>query len=256
MSGRLAGRTALVTGAAHGIGRATAEAFSAEGARVALLDADAEALERVASGLSGPLGSPIACTVDVSREDEVEAAVDAVVREAGRLDVAVANAAVFVPDSDGRAHEVDAEFWRRALDVNVTGVFFTCRHAVRAMLASGGGSIICTGSPTGTSGGHGAGFTAYATGKAAVHQLVRVLAVDYAADGIRVNAVIPGFTRTRLTEYIIEDPELLEAALARVPLGRPGEPADVAPLMVFLASDEAAYCTGGIYPADGGTTTA
>jgi NAD(P)-dependent dehydrogenase (short-subunit alcohol dehydrogenase family) len=152
-----------------------------------------------------------------------------------------------------RCHELEAAVWRRTVDVNLTGAFLTCKHALRAMLAQGGGgSLVLTGSPTGLL-GCAPGFSAYSASKAGVHGLMRVLAADYAGEGIRVNAVVPGFTDTPLVVGI--DPEDRVRLLASIPLGRQGAAEEVASMMVFLASDESRYCTGGFYMVDGGLTS-
>jgi NAD(P)-dependent dehydrogenase (short-subunit alcohol dehydrogenase family) len=142
--------------------------------------------------------------------------------------------------------------WWKTLEINLTGTFLTVKHAVRAMVRHGG-SLILTGSPTGIVGG-GRGFTAYSASKAGVHGLARVVAADYAAAGIRVNVVVPGYTETPLVRSIAEDLDARSALLSSVPLARAGTPQDVEGVMVFLASDEAAFATGALFIVDGGAT--
>jgi NAD(P)-dependent dehydrogenase (short-subunit alcohol dehydrogenase family) len=137
--------------------------------------------------------------------------------------------------------------------VNLTGVFLTCKHGIAALLRAGGGTVTCTASPTSLF-GLAAGFTAYSSSKGGVYALVRVLANDYGRHGIRVNAVIPGFTETPLVEAVFDDPAALESRLASIPLGRPGTAEEVASMMVFVASDEASYATGAAFVVDGGLT--
>jgi 3-oxoacyl-[acyl-carrier protein] reductase len=245
---RLEGKRALVTGGGSGIGRATALRFAQEGAHVAVLDRD-EAAARLVAHEAGGLGLP----ADVTDEEQVAAAVDAVVSAWGGLDVLVANAAVQLFGEDARAHELELDVWRRTLEVNLTGVFLTCKHGIRALLGSGGGSVIVTGSPTGLF-GLSPGFDAYSASKAGAMGLARVLATDYAPDGIRVNVAVPGFTETPLVRSIFDRPEEVARRVERIPLRRAGRPEDLTGLMVFLASDDSAYATGGIFTVDGGIT--
>lgn len=141
----------------------------------------------------------------------------------------------------------------KTIRVNLTGTFLTVKHSVRAML-NHGGSIILTGSPTGLN-GEGADFTAYSASKAGIHGLTRTVAAAYAGQGIRVNTVVPGYTETALVSTISEDAQMRAAIVSRIPLGRPGTPADVEGIMVFLASEAAAYATGSLLRVDGAMTT-
>jgi NAD(P)-dependent dehydrogenase (short-subunit alcohol dehydrogenase family) len=248
---RLAEKRALITGAASGIGRATAIRFAAEGARVACLDLDGSELERLVATLPGAL----ALAADVTDEAQLEAAVLAAESEFGGLDTIVANAAIqlFGEAGDRPAAELPLDRWERTLAVNLTGVFLTCKHGIAALLRAGGGSVTCTASPTSLY-GLASGFTAYSSSKGGVYALVRVLANDYGKHGVRVNAVIPGFTDTPLVGPVFDDRDALESRLAGIPLGRPGTPEEVASMMVFLASDEASYATGAAFVVDGGLT--
>jgi 3-oxoacyl-[acyl-carrier protein] reductase len=247
---RLAGRRAVVTGAASGIGRATAVRFAAEGARVAVLDRDADGAAAVAREI-GP--AALAVAADITVEDDVERTVAEAEAAFGGLDTLVANAAVQLFGQDARATDLDLAVWERTIRVNLTGTFLTCKHGIRALLRAGGGSVVCTASPTGLY-GVAPGFDAYSSSKGGVSALVRVLARDFGAEGVRVNAVVPGFTDTPLVTDLVTDERERGALLAGVPLGRPGRPEEVAAMMCFLASDEAAYCTGGSFPVDGGMT--
>ncbi len=250
---RLAGMRALITGAGSGIGSATALRFSQEGARVAIVDVDEAAVRATSAEIERSGGSSLPLPADVTSEQEIAAAVDATVSSWGGLDVLVANAAVQLFGADARAHELDIEVWNTTIAVNLTGVFLTCKHGIRAMLGSGGGSVICTGSPTGLF-GRAPGFDAYSASKAGVIGLARVMAADYAADGIRVNVAVPGFTATPLVATILKDEAETARRVNTIPLRRPGKPDEIAALMVFLASDESSYATGGIFCVDGGLT--
>ncbi|MEU6249621.1 SDR family NAD(P)-dependent oxidoreductase [Glycomyces sp. NPDC047010] len=247
---RLDGKTALITGAANGIGYAVAARFAAEGARVVIADRDAEAAEKAATRIGDRAR---AVTVDIADEAAVSAAFADLAASGWAPDTVVANAAVQLFGQDAQVAELDVAVWRRTIDVNLTGTFLTVKHAVRSMLKYGGGSIILTGSPTGLS-GEGNEFAAYSTSKAGIHGLTRTTAAAYAANGIRVNTVVPAYTETGLTATIADDPESRAAIVGRIPLGRPGTPADVEGIMVFLASDEGAFATGSLFAVDGGMT--
>jgi NAD(P)-dependent dehydrogenase (short-subunit alcohol dehydrogenase family) len=230
------------------MGRAAAVKFAAEGARVALVDLDEAAAHVVADEVGD---AALVLPADVTVEEQVAAAVERAAAVWGGLDVVVANAAVQLAGQDDRADRLDAEVWRRTIEINLTGAFLTCKHGIRALLASGGGNVVCTASPTGLY-GCAPGFDAYSTSKAGVYGLIRVLAADYAREGIRVNGVVPGYTRTPMTAFISAEEH--EALLRTIPLGRQGEPDEVANVMAFLASDEAAYVTGAVWACDGGLT--
>ena len=233
------------------MGRAAALRFAAEGARIGLLDVDEEAARAVAGEIEASGGEALVLSADVTKEGEVSAAVEKAAAAWGGLDVVVANAGVQLAGQDDRADRLELSVWQRTIDVNLTGIFLTCKHGIRALLASGGGAVICTASPTGLYGCE-PGYDAYSTSKAGVYGLIRVMAADYAKEGIRVNGVIPGYTKTPMTDWVT--PEQHEALLGTIPMGRQGDPEDVAAVMVFLASDEAAYVTGAVWAADGGLT--
>lgn len=252
MSDRLAGKTALVTGAGAGIGQTVADRFGREGARVIFADRDGAAAEAAAAGV--PDGRGRAVTMDISEEPAVEAAFSGLMQDGWSPDVVVANAGVQLFGKDAKIADLDLQWWRQTIDINLTGTFLTVKHAVRAMLSTGGGSIILTGSPTGLN-GEGADFTAYSTSKAGIHGMARTVAAAYATQNIRVNTVVPGYTETTLVSAISSDPESRAAIIGRTPLGRAGSPGDVDGIMVYLASDEAAFATGALFVIDGGMTT-
>lgn len=249
MTTRLTGRTALVTGAATGIGKAIADRFAAEGARVVYADRDAPAAEVAALATGGR-----AVTMDISSEESVAGAFAALAADGWTPDVVVANAGVQLFGHDAKIADLDIDVWHRTIGVNLTGTMLTVKHAVRGMLQLGGGSIILTGSPTGVR-GEGNDFTAYSTSKAGIHGLGRTVAAAYAADGIRVNTVVPAYTETGLVSTIANDPETRAAIISRIPAGRAGTPKDIEGIMVFLASDDADFATGALFSVDGGMST-
>lgn len=249
MTERLTGKTALVTGAASGIGRATAARFVDEGATVYFADLDLEGA-RLAAKETGS-DRAIAVHLDVAEEPSVEAAF-AEAAAHGPIDVVVANAGVQLFGQDARVGDLSLAVWEKTTRINQRGAFLTLKHAVRAM-AGRGGSIICTGSPTAVV-ACGQTFTAYTSSKAGVHGLARVVAADYAAEGIRVNTVIPGYTETPLVRTIAEDSSQRASLVDATMLGRAGRAEDLEGIMVYLASDESAYATGAQFTVDGGLT--
>lgn len=252
MTPRLAGKIALVTGAASGIGLSIATRFAAEGATVVFADRDTAALAVATAGIPGA----IAVTMDISDEDSVADGFATVAAHGIDVGVVVANAGVQLFGQDAPVADLSIETWRRTIDVNLTGTFLTVKHAIRAMLAAGapGGSIILTGSPTGLN-GEGRDFTAYSTSKAGIHGLARTVAAAYADQGIRVNTVVPGYTETPLVTSISSNDASRAAIVSRIPIGRAGTAADVEGIMVYLASDESSYATGALFRVDGGMTT-
>jgi len=237
----LSNRRALVTGGASGIGRAIAERLGAEGAKVATVDVNA----------GGP--GDLALVADVSEEGPLQDAVAQAAHAFGGLDLIVPNAAVQLTGRDDRADRLDRETWQRTIDVNLTGAFLTAKHGIGALLAGGGGSVVFVASPAGLY-GIAPGLDAYSASKAGVAGLVRVLAADYAAEGIRVNGVLPGITETAMNHWWMDDPEQRAAVEAAVPLRRAARPEEIAGTVAFLASDDASYVTGALWAVDGGLT--
>jgi len=245
MTGRLTGRTAVVTGANGGIGGAVAQRFLDEGARVVFADL---------SATPARTDTRWDAAVDIADESSVEALFAELTAAGWAPDVVVANAGVQLFGHDAKAADLDLAVWQKTISINLTGTFLTLKHAIRSMLASGGGSIIATGSPTGLR-GEGNDFTAYSTSKAGIHGLVRTAASAYAADGIRINTVVPAYTETTLVSTISDDPSARASIVSRIPMGRAGRPEDVEGIMVFLASDDAAFATGSLFTVDGGMAT-
>jgi len=247
--GRLHGKITVVSGAASGIGQAAARAFAQEGATVGVLDRNAAGVEATVAEI-GERAFPL--VTDVTDEASVAAAFDEVRRRCGRLDVLYTCAAVQLIGEDAPVHMLDSDVWQRTHDVNLRGVYLTCKHGLRLIMESGnGGSVINAGSPTGLT-MSGAGWHAYSSSKAGVMGLTRVMAADYAPYGIRVNGIVPGSIETSLTRPLMQDPEVRAKLVALHPIGRVGTPEDMAGIAVFLASDESKFATGAHFFVDGG----
>ena len=246
----LMGKVALVTGGASGIGRATALRMAEEGAKLLVADRDGEGAERTAAAIIQAGGQARGVAADVTDEAQVAAMVQAALDAFGRLDCAFNNAGVAPAEAQPLA-EITAEEWARVIGVNLTGVFLCMKHEVAAMAATGGGSIVNTASIAGRIALPRAG--AYVAAKHGVIGLTRVGALDHARDGVRVNAVCPGYVETPLASRGIE--RRREAILARVPLGRIGTVEEIAEAVVWLCSDRAGFVTGEALGVDGGHTS-
>lgn len=249
---RFEGKTVVVTGAAHGIGRATALRFASEGARVAVVDIRGEESQLVANECAGvgPIGH--AYQADVSDPDEVSALVTNIVKDLDGIDILHSHAGRL---RAGTVEETELEEWNRTLAVNVTSMFLVVRSVVPVMESRGGGAIVTTGSISGLFGEPA--LAAYTASKAAVVNLTRSLAIDYARRGIRVNCVCPGwvdtgFNNPQFEHDAMSDEEIATLIDRTVPMGRQGLPEEMAAAVAFLASDDASYITGQTLVVDGG----
>lgn len=250
----LMGKVAVVTGGGSGIGAATARRLAEEGCRLAVLDRNRKSANNVAETLRKLGASSIAIAADVGNESEVEAAYRATIDEFHRVDIVASNAGTFLAGQDRKAADLELAAWETTIHVNFTGMFLTCKHEIRAIKATAGkGSIVLTGSPTGLV-GCAPTLTAYSSGKGGVHALTRIMAVDYALEGIRINSVLPGFTLTPIVKQVTDDPALLESALSAVPMKRAARPEEIAAAIAFVASEDASYMTGALLVVDGGQT--
>ena len=248
--GRVEGKVAVVTGGASGIGRAAARMLAEEGAAVAIGDVD-EAAADVAAGIEEGGGRSAFVRTDVRSWDDVEGLIRTAIGRFGRLDVMVNNVGVAI---GGAAGEMSEEDWNRVLDVNLTGAWRGMRLAIPEMLGTGGGSIVNVSSVQSLVGFNG--WAGYAASKGGINALTQQAAVEYAPQGIRVNAIIPGTILTGMNEGILAehpDPDGLMAEWVRMhPIGRIGQPEEVATAVVYLASDESSFVTGTLLRVDGG----
>ncbi|MER8186799.1 SDR family NAD(P)-dependent oxidoreductase [Kitasatospora sp. NPDC094015] len=248
--GRLAGRAAVVTGAARGIGRATAELFAAEGARLVITDLDAAELEALRGALAAT-GAQVRVVVgDVSEPADARRMIDESVTCYGGIDVLVANAGILPLHT---VLDATPEDWDRVMAVDGRGMFLTCKYAIERMAPAGRGAIVCLSSISGLAGQ--SGQAVYGPAKFVASGLTKHLAVEWAARGIRINAVAPGTINTDRVRRLPQEPggpEYLSEIVRQHPMGRLGEPEEVARAILFLASDEASFITGVVLPVDGG----
>jgi NAD(P)-dependent dehydrogenase (short-subunit alcohol dehydrogenase family) len=245
---RFEGRVAIITGAAGGIGRATAELMAREGGKVLIADTASQG-EQVVAALTAQGRQAMFMHVDVSQEEQVAGMVKAAVDRWGRLDIMVANAGI---SGRGTVDGTELIDWQRVVGVNMTGVFLCIKHAVPAMQACGGGAIVNTASIMGLVGSRGA--VPYAAAKGAVVNMTRSIALDCAKDGIRVNAVCPGFLAGPTAGEARDQDKRNDMLIPLHPLGRLGTAEDVAKAIAFLTSDDASFITGAVLVVDGGYT--
>jgi NAD(P)-dependent dehydrogenase (short-subunit alcohol dehydrogenase family) len=243
MAGRLDGKVCVITGAASGIGADTARLFAAEGAKVVGVDID--------PGSEGDLE----LQADVTDEQQVRDVYERARRELGRIDVLFNNAGIN-PTDDASVLETSLESWQRVQDVNLRGVFLCCKHGIPHLLEAGGGSVINTASFVAVMGA-AVSQISYTASKGGVLSLSRELGVEFARRGVRVNALCPGPVSTPLlTELFASEPEKAARRLVHVPMGRFGEPREIAQAALFLASDESSYITASTFLVDGGLSAA
>ena len=255
--GRIDGKVAIVTGGASGLGLASALLFGREGAKVAIADLDGAGANRAAGEIAAAGGEAIGIELDVTDAAAVEQAVADTIARFGRVDVLFANAGI---PGEGNAASLDRADWDRVIAVNLTSVWLSMRAVLPHMAERGRGAILATASVAGITGVPNT--PAYSAAKGGVVALTRQVAVDFAGQGVRVNAICPGPVLTPLFEAAFrerapEDPDAaLSARAATVPLGRLGAPSDIANMALFLVSDEADWITGAVYAVDGGITAA
>ena len=243
--GRLAGKRALVTGASNGIGRATALLFAAEGAKLVINDVAAERLEEVRRAIEASGGTVRAVVGDVSVPDDARRMVRASIDDYGGIDILVANAGI-IPELDLLA--ATPEDWDHVMAVDGRGMFLTCKYAAEFMLEAGGGSIVCLSSISGEAGQKGQAV--YGPAKFVASGITKHLAVELASRGVRVNAVAPGTIATEAVKKLSD--AYISGIKAMHPIGRLGQPEEVARAILFLASDDASFITGAVLPVDGG----
>jgi NAD(P)-dependent dehydrogenase (short-subunit alcohol dehydrogenase family) len=251
--GRLEGKVCVITGAGGGMGREAAEAFTAEGARVCVADVNAGAAEETAAGCAD--GTAFAFELDVSDEQQVEKMMRATAERFGGVDVLYNNAGIS-PGDDASVLDTTVEAWQRVQDVNAKGVFLCCKHGIPYLIERGGGSVINVASFVAILGAATSQIS-YTASKGAVLAMSRELAVQFARDGVRVNALCPGPVETPLLLNIFgDDPAALERRRVHWPTGRLAKPREIVNGALFLASDESSYVTGATFVVDGGLTAA
>lgn len=249
----LDGETAVVTGAARGLGEEMASALAEAGANVAIADVDIAAAESTATALEETGASATAVEVDVTDEEQVQKMVETVADRLGPIDVLVNNAGIA---ANASAEAMEYETWKRVIDVNLSGVFLCAKHVGRGMLDRGSGRIINIASMSAYNVNVPQPQVGYNASKAGVLMVTKSMAVEWADRGVRVNAIAPGYMRTELVEGVLEaDPEMEQTWLENTPMERLGRPEDLRGLVVYLASPASSYVTGEIVRIDGGYTS-
>ena len=244
---RLKGKTAIITGVAPGIGRASAQLFAAEGAKLALFDIDDAAMTETAR-LVGSTADCLPLHTDVRSEEAVSGSVATVVETFGKIDILFSNAAY--NRNFKAALETSEQDWDAELDVTLKGAFFCTKHVIPHMIEQGGGSIVMTASWLALAAY--TGYAAYCAAKGGLVQLARSLAVDYSPQNVRVNVICPGAVDTPAFDQVRDDQEFMETVKKLTLLGRIAQPEEIARVALFLASDESSYMTGSVVVVDGG----
>jgi len=254
MSDRLRGKVALITGAGGGIGRASARAFSREGARVVVVDAVEAAGRATVDAITVAGGSAAFFRADVTCAADVQAMITFAETQFGALHVLFNNAGIF-PDEDGSVVDTDEAVFDRVVAVNLKGVFLGCKYGIPALLRAGGGSIINTASFVAVMGA-ATSQSAYTASKGGVLALTREIAIEFARRGIRANALCPGPVNTPLLQSLLADPARRARRMVHLPMGRLAEADEIAGAALYLASDASSYVNGTTFLVDGGTTAA
>jgi NAD(P)-dependent dehydrogenase (short-subunit alcohol dehydrogenase family) len=247
---RLKDKVAIVTGAGAGIGEAIAKRYAQEGARVVVAEINSARGQLTVDAIHKLGGNAIFTQTDVSSEAQVRAMVEATLKAFDRIDILVNNAAVLISYGHVRAHEMSDEEWERTINVNLKGSWLCSKYVIPPMLSQKSGNILFVASRTGLRGF--AGFAAYSASKGGGVALMRSMAADYAPDGIRVNAIVPGTMDTPMNAQELSEPGARDKYIFRIPARRLGVASDIAGMATLLATEDASFCVGGLYFVDGG----
>ena len=248
---RLQGKVAIITGAGSGIGRAAALLFAGEGAKVVVADRNRDSGQDTVAEISGAKGVATFIPVDISQPRQVEALVQQTVSQFGGLNILLNNAAILIRSPS--LVETSESDWDLTIDTDLKGAFLCCKFAIPAMVRSGGGSIVNVSSGAGL-GGRGLSVP-YGVAKAGIIQLTRAGAVEYGPVGIHMNCIVPGLVDTPQSRGSTGSTEAFQSRIENIPIGRVGQPEEIASLMLYLASDESSYINGACISADGGAST-
>lgn len=252
--GRLDGKVVLITGSGSGQGRAAARIFANEGARIVVSDVNAEGGQETVRLVQEAGGDAIFQAADVSKAGEVEALIKAAIDAYGALHVLYNNAAIWAARGlDNFVTELSEDGWDQVININLKGVFLCCKYGIPALIEAGGGSVINTASVAGIAGSRNRSH-AYSASKGGVVAMTRAMAMAYARNHVRVNAICPGGVDTPMIATMVDTDDRRQRSAASHPIGRMGTPEDIAQFALYLASDESTWVTGGVFPIDGGFT--